>query len=266
LAITNITSITAKNCIIDELHVRRSTTGIDLTSAKNPWQNDTYFLAKFMNNLEAGNVLNEGIPIDKFVIKRRKVGELTTSTLSNIDFISGNMEYTDYTQGIGNYVYSIVPLGINGLEGQPNEITAESVFVGYYLVDKNTGNVQPFDKFMDSEPSVELGLTQGRVEVETFSRFPTVFYTDAEYHRFSLSTVIVADDFSNTGVKYNDFLNKFIRNHRPFIIKSGSGEVYICEVSKPKKSAPLNAWDGRDYFEITIDCLEINDYESFMKG
>lgn len=266
--IRNINYLQIENGIYDEIHVRENTVGMDSSNIKEDWQLDTVLLAKFINSLEAGNIDNNGLEISKFAIKRRKVTETKPVTLGYKDFVNNDeVVYDDYTQSVEDYIYSIVPVGVNGLEGLPNDVSASSSFAGWFLVDKETNTVIPFDKFLGSENNVDTNLTQGRVQIDTLSRFPRFIYTDQQYHTFQLKTVIVPSEWETSGQNYNNFLNQFIYTHKPFLIKSGSGEVYIVECSQPVKSAPQNVYSGRDYYEITITCTEImdeNDYNNLF--
>jgi hypothetical protein len=149
----------------------------------------------------------------------------------------------------------------------PNDIIANSDFAGWFVIDKEKNNILPFDKFIGSENSVDTTLNQGRVQIDTLTRFPKYFYTDQEYHTFQLKTAILPEEWERSGQTYNDILNHFIRTHKPFLIKSGSGEIYICDISQPVKSAPQNVYKEHDYFELTITCTEImteSDYNNLF--
>lgn len=254
------------NAIFDEMHIRSETSNIDTTSTKQEWQIDTKLLAKFTNDLEAGNINNNGIQIEKFAIKRRKIEDLDSLTLGYEDFVNNTeFKYIDYTQGTDDYVYSIVPVGSNELEGEPNDININSTFVGWHIVDRETNNIISFDQFMDSEPNINTRLNQGRVQIDTMSKYPSFFYTDQEYHSFSLQSTFLKDDWVNTGSRYNSILNQFISNHKPFLVKSGNGELYICDISNPQKDNPLNSYRERDYITLTINLTEVMDYEEYIE-
>jgi hypothetical protein len=266
--IRNIDYIEIANGTYDEIHALENTDNIDTSNVKEDWQLDTILLAKFLGDLEAGNINNNGLSINKFAIKRRKVTETKPVILGYKTFVNNDtLDFKDYTQGIGDYIYSIVPVGVNNLEGLPNDVSVTSDFAGWFLLDKGTNSIVSFDKFIGGENSVDTTLNQGRVQIETLSRFPKVFYTDQDFHTFQLKTVIIPDEWERSGQSYNDFINKFIRSHKPFLVKGGSGEVYICDLSAPVKSAPQNVYSERDYFEITINCTEImteNDYNNLF--
>lgn len=264
--VRNIKYLEMKNAVYDEIHIREKTNGITTENIKEDWQMDTILLAKFLGDLEAGNINNAGIKIEKFAIKRRRLNELKSITLAYKDFVNNNQfVYTDYTQPNDEFIYSIVPVGENGLEGQENSIIIKSDFTGWFLVDKDTNEVLAFDKFIGNEGTFDTTLNQGRVQIDTLTRFPSVFYTDQEYHEFQLKTIIIPEDWQRSGQKYEQILNQFVRSHKPFLAKGGSGEIYVVDVHSPSKAAPQNVWTGRDYFELTLTCTEIMTYEEYMQ-
>lgn len=263
-SVRNIKRVDLANSIVDELEIRERT-DIPMTNVRNTWQSDTLLLARFINTLEAGNLQNEGVKVQSFVIKRRKIGELNDIVLGYEPFENNQtFVYTDITQPNDKFIYTISPLGENGIEGQPNSIEVESDFVGWWVVDKDTGEVMPFDKAIGDIGTVDTQLNQDRVEIKTFSKYPNVWYAPTEYHTFTLSTVVIPSEFERSGKNYEDILNKFIRAHKPFIIKSGDGRIFVCDVYTPTNSQPKNVWKGYDYFEIQIQATEIMDYNEFM--
>lgn len=263
--VRNIKYMEVKNAIYDEIHIREKTDGITTDNVKEDWQMDTILLAKFLGDLEAGNISNQGIQIEKFAIKRRKLNETQGITLGYKDFVNNNQfVYDDYTQPNDEFIYSIVPVGENGLEGLDNSINIKSDFAGWFLVDKDTNEVLPFDKAIDGSNTVDTSMTQGRVQIDTLTKYPRFMYTNSEYHTFQLKSVFIPEDWQRSGQQYQDILNKYVRSHKPFLIKSGSGEIYICEISTPTKTAPQNVYKGYDYMDLTVTCTEIMSFEDYM--
>ncbi len=261
-----IKNIEFKNCILDEIHIREKTTNIDNTAVKESWQLDSILLARFLNNLEAGNIINEGRIITKFIIKRRNLGELDNITLHEIPYESGikqTLEFIDYTQSAGDLIYSIVPIDESGLDGKTNEIQHESIFTGVWLVDKNDNFTFGFDKQWGGEMrNLDIALQQGRIEIPSLSKYYGVYYTPEEFVRFSLSAVIMPSNFSIA--EWNSLVNK-ITQHIPLIVKSGSGDIYVCDVYSPQKSTWLvNAYRKNDPVEISVECMEIMSVQEYM--
>ncbi|MFI2856781.1 hypothetical protein ACH6EH_06540 [Paenibacillus sp. JSM ZJ436] len=258
-----------KNGIYDELEVRASASDdVPTDSAKSDgWNIDTRAIFKFLGDLEGGNINNSGLKIVSFMIKRRNANELESHTLATVPFQNNvKIEYIDYTQPNTDLIYSIVPLAENKLDGKSVDIACKSDFVGYFVVDKDTNEVLAFDKAIGSIDDVETQLNQGRTVIETLSKYPSVYYSDKSYETFSLSTVIIPDESSRSGIEYQKILNKFIHSHKPFLIKSDNGRVFVGDISNPRTRAPMNTWDGYDYLQLTIDVTEIGDYRSYMNG
>lgn len=255
-----------KNGIYDELEVREAT-NIDKSSVKSDWNADTRAIFKFVDDLEGGNIQNSGLKIVSFQIRRRNTNELNGYTLATIPFQNNvQLEYTDYTQSNGDLIYSIVPLAENALDGKAMSVGVKSDFVGWFLVDQENSEIVAFDKSIGSIGSVDTQLNQGRTVIETLSRYPSVFYSEKNYSSFSLSTVLIPEEFQRSGQLYEDFLSKFVYNHKPFLIKSGDGRVFIADISNPKASAPQNTWNGYDYVQVTIDAVEVASYSDYMNG
>lgn len=264
--VRNIKYVEMKNAIYDEVHIREKTDGVDTSAMKEDWQIDTILIARFLGDLEAGNINNSGIQIEKFAIKRRKVNEINGITLGYKDFVNNNQfVFEDFTQPNDEFIYSIVPVGENGLEGQENSITVTSDFVGFHVVDRQSNEVLTFDKFIGSEGSIDTTLNQGRVQIDTLSRFPSFFYTDQEYHTFQLRATFLPEEWQSSGQQYENILNQFVRSHKPFLVKGGSGEIYICDLHSPSKTAPQNVYSGRDYMELTLNFTEIMTYAEYME-
>lgn len=262
--VRNIEDITMQKAIFDEIHIREKTDNID--ENRRDWQTDTRLLAKFVDNLEAGNITNNGLEIVQFAVSRRRASELNSTIIGYRDFKNNSqITYEDYTQPNDELVYSIIPIAGTGILGEPHEVAIESDFVGWWVVDKETNEVVSFDKYTDEEPTVETQLNQGRTVIETLSRFPQVYYDEREYNTFSLSTVVIPSEFIRSGKKYERIVQNFLSNHKPFIVKSSDGRIFVCDISNARLSSPLNTWKSRDYGTITLDFMEIEDYNEFIR-
>lgn len=264
--INKINQLEGTKCTIDEINVRERI-DISCSNVKDVWRLDNLMLCRFLGSLEAGNTDASGLQIVKFIIKRRKINELNNIILGYRNFSNNTtMQYIDNTQTNDEYIYSVVPLAINQLEGKPNEVNHQSSFTGWFIVDKiNNENTITCDKFIDNELVINLQQNEGRVLIETFSQFPQIYKTPKKYHQFTLTcTVALENENINSFSEYQKVLN-LIDNNTPFLIKSGSGDVYICELSNPRKSSPLNTHRGRDYFTVEIDCIEVMSAIEYQK-
>ena len=104
--------IQLSNMVIDEIKMDESL-DIPNTIDKKDWGIETSLHAKFQNNIEGGNLTNQGIPIQKIRIKKRKVGELKWEVMIDFSFSldKENYDVEDYyVETATNYEYSLVPV------------------------------------------------------------------------------------------------------------------------------------------------------------
>lgn len=257
------------DAVIDEIDINQDT-NVGMTNTRDTWNKTSVLIASFKNSLEAGNIANQGVKIVGFKVLRRLANqtELDDIFLGQFDYSGGNADFTyvDVSQPNSDLIYSIVPIGENGLDGSVRKISAKSDFTGYWIVDKDTSNVLAFDKALNSVGNVDITLNENRTQIETFSQFPQFYYGSQRYETFTLSTVILPDDGQRSGDKYKDILNKFVVNHKPVIVKSDTGRIFVANISNVKASTPLNTWNGYDYIVLSCDVTEIMSYEDYMKG
>jgi hypothetical protein len=239
-------------------------------NVKETWDSDTRILARFMNSLEAGNVNNDGVKITKFYVKRRNVNSLDDDIYVGeveYDGINNELEFIDSTQPNTSLIYTIVPIGENYLEGNPKEVEIKSDFTGVWMVDKETGEVLAFDKALGSVGNFDTTFTEDRILIETFSKYSQVYRVgnSTSYESFTLSTVLIPENGKRSGELYQEILQKFIYNHNPKIVKTDNGRIFVCDISNPRPSAPMNTWSGYDFVQLTLDAVEVQDYKEFME-
>ncbi|MFB5759114.1 hypothetical protein [Paenibacillus medicaginis] len=255
-----------KNGQYDQLEIRERT-DVPTDSVKVGWNTDTRAIFEFTSDLEGGNITNGGLEIVSFLIRRRRADELTTYTLDKIPFVNNSqIEYVDKTQPNANLIYSIVPLAENAIDGKAVSVQAESDFVGWWIVDKATGNTLGFDQAIDDLGEVETELEQGRSVIETFSKYPTIYYSEKEYHTFTLEAALIPEELERSGYSYEKIKTQFISNHKPFLVKSDNGRLFVCDISNPTFKTPQNTWHGYDYATLSLEFTEIGTYEDYMNG
>lgn len=259
-----------KHCIIDEVVIRKSVNG-DTSDTKETWtENDTQLLGQFHDNLDAGNVENFGVKIIGFKLKRREKNNMDSIvTLGTIYYEDGDpenktFEFIDCTQPSKDLVYSFLPIGENGLIGTAKEIEFESDFTGWWITDKDTNLVLGFDKAIGSVGDLDVSLDQDRTVIDTLSKHSQVYYGEKENHSFTLTGAFIPDDGQKGSDVYNNILNNFIRQHKPFVAKNGNGLIFIVDVSNLKSSSPINTWKGYDVLTATVECLEIMEMSDYM--
>jgi len=262
--IRNIKKVELSNAIFDELELIESS-DIPLTNVRGTWTPSHRILARFLNNLEGGNLQNEGIKVESFVIKRRKVNEINDLVVGYQPFENNKkFVHLDLTQPNDRFIYTVTPVGENGIEGQPNSTEIESDFVGYFLVDAETDQVFPFDKAIGDVGEVDKSQNKGRIQIDTFSQFPRFVYTNQRYTTFSLSTVLIPQDGERSNAIY-ERLRYVIDQNKPLLVKGSNGSIFICEASNLRDSSPQNTWKGYDFTTVTLDFTEIMTVEDYME-
>lgn len=271
--VTGIYDLNITEAVYDEVYVRSKTDStVDTTSTKDDWLPDTLLDAKFEGTLEGGNINNAGITITQMQINRRIAGSTDNISVATLPFVNNStVNFTDATAPTGDYVYQVIPVGSNGLQGIPIEVSATSDFYGWWIVDKDTMNTFQFNLTIDNDPhnmitygSVPIALNQGRIQINTMSKYPQVYYSDAQYHTFDLNTIVIPS-VDYTWTDWNNLVN-MITQRKPLIIKAGSGDIYVCDVYAPQKTSLLNAYKNTDYMQVQVSAMEIMDYDSFMAG
>ena len=264
--VSNITNIELSNAVYDELHVRQSTGTMTTSSEKDNWQIDTVMLARFENDLEAGNFQNDGVKISKFAVRRRKFGETQDLVIGYKDLTNDVVfTYQDYTQPRGKLIYTVVPIGDNTLEAKGSSVIVESDFSGFHIVDKDKNHVLSFDKFIGSEPNVSMTLNKGRVQIDTFSKYPSFFYNEQQYHTFSLQAAFLKDEWESLNAMYEFVLNEFVTSYKPFIVKGGDGSVYVVNVDQASRDVPLGIYSQREHMTLNVECTEVMDYKDYIE-
>lgn len=263
-----INKITIKNCVVDQIHVSSQTSDITVSSDNVPsWTPNTLFLANFFDNLIAGNIHNDGLDIVKFQLRRNRVGSLDTRIIGEVDFNPSDPDtitFQDFTAGVGDFIYSIVPFSTAGQPGQASSVQIESDFAGVWIVDKNDNFTVGFDKQWGSKAIFEVDLKEKRIEIPTFSEYPSVFYLPGQYATFTLSTVIIPKDWSFD--EWKKIIDK-INSHVPLLVKSGSGDLYVCDIHSPFKSSwMIEGYRRNDPIQITLNCTEIMSYNDYMES
>lgn len=262
--VQNINRLEVSNSIVDEVAVHEDA-NINMSKIKDEWQRSSRLIAKFMNNLEAGNVGAQGLQIVSFSLKRRRPDELVGTTLAYLPFVNDSqLTYTDYSQGTGDYIYSVVPIAENKLEGIGSSVKIYSDFTGYFLVDVETDQVFEFDKAIGDVGNVDFTYNKNRTQVDTFSRFPRFISGNQKYHSFSLSTVLIPQGNEKSN-QINLRLMSLIDEDKPLLVKGGNGSLYVCYVSdSPQQNSPQNTFSGYDYITVTLKFTEVMTYEDYM--
>jgi len=220
------------NSTIDNLHLKNiEVLDADIISSTTEeiYGVDTLLLANFENTLRAGNYLALSKPIDKWVIKRKKVGEFSVKTLGSVD--STTFEYTDYSQGNKQqYEYQVYPVDIDGTEGLAITTITSSDFYGWFLSDLNNTVVYKFDMEVNSD---SIAINIDKKMYENFTKYPVFRTGKRKYHSGGLETI----PYELNGVDINislellKLLEDFINNEDTKVLRNSKGEIFYVQTS-----------------------------------
>ena len=228
--IGKLTEVKIKRGVFDEIMVKPKSHYV-YDSIRENWEDITYLLARFQNDLNAGNVDFINMTVQDIVVKRRKKDDLTgwtrVATIPYDKYKVKDYEFYDkYAESHQEYEYAFVPTMAQGIEG--NYITADvySEFEDTYIVDKDKSYRLGFNmSYGGSERVTHNGIFE-----PIGSQYPIVVSNGAtNYEKGSLNALIMTDkgvDNLNRReeMEYRKELINFLTNGKPKILKNGSGE------------------------------------------
>jgi hypothetical protein len=253
---------------VDEISVQEGM-DVDITDeSKKEWQFDQILLAEFKNNLEAGNIGLQGMPIQFIKIKKRKKEDLKWNELRHLPFDKNtkNYYYLDYyVSALEEYEYAVQPIGYGDVAGNNiySEITSD--FDGTWLMDK--------DKQYKLMYNLDIGNYETTIPstiIETLGgQYPYVFINgDVKYRKGSLKCMLLSDstlDKCNIDRKQEknlrEGLMKFLTDKKPKIYKDGSGITMVVMLVGSPTLIPRNDLSQQVY-EVSLEFIEIADMDS----
>jgi len=251
--ISNLNLIQLKNCIADEILVSKNVTTIDLSSAKSNWDINTLLLAKFMNNLEGGNISLGGLSITGWKIRRRDITTLNKKDLATvINTSTQDLNYLDYTgKSQVIYEYEVSPMS-GDIEGNAftTTITCE---LDYWWISDDT-DIYPL--FLNLEVS-DINTNIQRYSYDTFNQYPIVSYGNQKYQSGSITTMLM-DTSLNTSKNYRDNFESFINNQKQKTLRNPNGDVWLVDTHSSKRNIYTQLVE--DISSYSFDWNEINKY------
>lgn len=265
-------NITLNNGIYDEFHIQSTTSGTFTTSLDN-WTSSTLLLAKFQNSLSAGNIMLNGMAIDKLKIKKRKINTLIWSDVASITFDSDtvNYQYTDkLVESSETFEYSIIPCS-SSVEGEYSTGQIDVLFDGAFLSDAES-NYQLFYNYELGD--INLNMPNSTVEL-LGSQYPIIIYSaTTQYKSGSIRAMLISSTTVNAyGVidvnaekLYRNTLITFLTNKKPKILKSTDGQFMLISIIGTPKLSPNNDLNAYIYdlsFDF-VECGNIYDYTTLL--
>ena len=214
--------------IYDEVLIKRDEE--ITTSDKYEWDINTYLLAKFLNNLEAGNVGLGGLTIDQWKVKRRKITSTNFEELGIVPMGNDeNFYFLDTSpQASVTYEYEVIPMA-GDIEGQVFTTQIECNFEYWWISD---GQDESYPLFANFEIS-DIIINKQRHQYDGFNEFPTISYGNQKYKSGTI-TAYLFDSFVETNRTYRDNVINFINNGQKKYIRNPYGDVWIVDTHTSK--------------------------------
>lgn len=251
--VKNINYVKLKNCVVDEISIRKNTTDVDLTPTKDIWQLDSYLIAKFLGNFDAGNLGSNGLPITEFKIKRRRVDSFNVVVIALIPRAENNLSFLDKSARSGvTYEYEVIPLS-NQIEGMGYTVQIKCEFDYWWLSNVDDDETYPF---MANLEVSEISTNTQRHTYEGFNQFPTVAYGDQQYQSGSI-TAILLDTLFETSFNYRKRVENFVNNRKQKLLKSPEGDLWMVDTHSSRRK-PMTELAQNNISILTFEYTEVD--------
>lgn len=231
---------------------------------ENDWNKNTLMHVDFTKGtFEAGNTGFNLTNTEYIVIRRREKGANNWNTLYvreiNDDINNFSFTYKD-TYNRANTIYEYcVSSYLNGVENCYIIKDVESMFAGYYIVDK--------DSIYGTQYNVDGCNTTRNVNVQTLELINSQYYHTASNSVLNCDSGSISGVFfkvdqenneldRNASLIYRNDLKNRLATHKPLILKNDDGRIWLIRVS----GSPTDSYGGhRDVREINFEWVEIGD-------
>lgn len=214
--------LTLQGQVFDEVIIDKT---IDIyMNQKSEWSINTYLLAKFQNNIEAGNVSLGGLEITHWKIRRRKITNLNFQELAIVPMgQDDNFYYLDKApQSHVVYEYEVIPMS-GDIEGEAFTTQIECKFDYWWITDGN----ESFPLWANIEVS-DISTNIQRHIYDGFDQFPIVSYGTQKYQSGSI-TAYILDGNLETSKTYRDNLIAFLNNQKQKLLKNPEGDIWVVD-------------------------------------
>ena len=266
--IDNINKIELSNGWYDDLRVTKNVTEELSSKVNQDWDWDTILHAKFDGDVSAGNVNWNLSKVSYLLVKRKKSKDFKWTTVkvqkvSNRDDF--NLRDIDVTATPGyEYQYAAVPI-IEGIEGFYSIDTVDVKTNSLVITDKDEiWQTMVTDNYLDNTSVVPNSL------IETmYSKYPTVVRnTAANYEKIQVNATFlpledddctIDFDDDQKRIEYNNKAKMFLRNDKIKILKSMSGDIWLCYVCDPPSDTAQDNYKNR---KLTFGLVEVGNPDS----
>ena len=263
--IDNIDYVEIGNAEFDGLNITNDVTFELTNECPNEWNFDTILSATFDGNTLAGNVDFSVNAVSDLLIKRKKYGDFTWTTLQDIKINSVedfNVVFKDVTcQNHAEYQYAAVPV-LNTIEGRYSIADVKCDTHVMLIADDDEVWVTEFvDGFCDTTTTAPSTIV-----TTMYDKYPTIIRnTNANYETVNVSAGFFAIDpdtlkyVSTDDAKVVDYIRRckeFLNNGKTKLLKNIDGRMWLGYTTTPTSDSADGYYLNR---KINFTLTEIGD-------
>lgn len=223
----NFDTLRLSNGIYDEVKIDETLDSPNATTKEN-WLASTVFDAKFQNNLEAGNIQNQSLPIQYLLFERQEQGSLRWEQMCKIPYIKGTDNYSlvDYYikhNKLMNYRFSPV---CQQTIGSGMTTSVKTSYTRLFLTDSKFNCNCGYDLVINEVQTVTNATT-----IETLTgKYPAVLNSASKYRKgkigftaLSLDSIRAFGNVNSTTTEAENVLNEkieeFLTDGKPKLMR-----------------------------------------------
>lgn len=261
--VDNFYRLELMNMKADEVNIKENVDTVIDDESKEEWHYTQVLLALFQNNLEAGNLQLDGMPVEYIKIKKRKKEDLLWNEMKYIPFDKNVHDYyfiDKYVEALQTYEYAVQPVGADNVVGNNIYSEIEADFEGVWLVDKD----RDFQLFFNLEISPYETVVPTSVIETLGGQYPVVFTNDnVKYRQGQLKCMLVSNSTESNGaidrrqekILRNNIMS-FLTDKKPKLYKDSSGEMMVIMLSGNPTLTPINELSQQIY-NLEVEFVEV---------
>ena len=250
---------------VDDLHgVSRIYTQTEINNldlyTEPTWGLDTFILAKFNNNLQAGNIVSLPSPITKWIVLRKGKNDAKFTKLAEIE--ANDTTYIDrLAKSKEEYTYQLIPVAGDLLGTPLQTVPIDTSFKKIVLLDPDTEEGYSF--CLDLRMS-DIQIDEDVSYKDTRGKYQTELRGNKKVNNGSIGFLAKSSAVDSTELEqdlaYLQAFEDFINNGQPKILKIDNGYIYKVATSnfgKQRRNSVNN--NGETLFNLTFNWREIGE-------
>jgi hypothetical protein len=213
-------------CHIDNFHVQNielSDADIESITDEQVYGMNTIMLANFEDSAEAGNLINDDLPITHWRIYRKKEGESLFTLIGEVPISSIESKYLDVL-AVNQVPYDYEVKAVSsGIEGDGIEGDGMVDFYGWILSDIESDILYRFDIEIESS---DIRVLRDMHRYDNYSEKPAFSFGKKKYKEGSLTTMPLSYDSLECTLETLNELEAFINNGEVKMLKNTKGELF----------------------------------------